>query len=73
MFKYVNEDGNFNIATPRELPKHKILEHRAGYTHNRFTYSNGLVIETIVEPHKIQFFSSHELEKKSDGKYHPKL
>lgn len=73
MFKYVNEGGEFNIATPHEMLKHEILEQTANFTHNRFTYSNGWVLETIVEPSKITFISNVELVKKKDGKYHPKL
>lgn len=73
MYRYVNEGGDFDVVTPQEMPKHEVISHSAKKTHSKFTYSNGLVIETIVEPERIEFISNVELIKEDDGKYHPNL
>lgn len=72
MFEYVNTKGDLDIATSAKPVKREVVEQRADFTHIKFEYPNDWLIEVKHYSDKVIFLSNVELEKKEDGKLHPK-
>ncbi|MBS5934911.1 MAG: hypothetical protein KIC94_18770 [Clostridiales bacterium] len=74
MFEYTfeNSDGDFKILTPfvkdmSEIKKESIQ--KADCIHDKSTFPNGVVLETIQYATKVVVKCSHELINNNDGTY----
>ena len=71
-YKFKPENGNINFKfTPTlgERIDYEILEQRADYTHDRATYSNGVILETEYKFDELVLRTNYKLISNPDGTF----